>query len=188
MMQELARYSLNLATSTEDFNSLQTGKHRQRREWWKWIYTRDLSFNSLQTGKHRQRGTIEDANGNTQTFQFPSNGKVDTKIKFRQPLTLNKVRFNSLQTGRWIQSCSEFNGIRRSVRVSIPFKREGGYKVMHPRPNPAFGIVSIPFKREGGYKGLRVWSYGENGNGFNSLQTGRWIQSSMELRKPQLFS
>ena len=69
--------------------------------------------------------------------------------------------FNSLQAGRGIQS---FTGLRRCVgtgaksSVSIPFKREGAFKVsdyinqstaLHLTPRK----VSIPFKREGAFKG-----------------------------------
>ena len=58
--------------------------------------------------------------------------------------------------------------------VSIPFKRERGYKgqevlTEHTSPHS----VSIPFKRERGYKDFTHPRRGEGGhNGFNSLQTG----------------
>ena len=163
------------------FNSLQTGRRIQRRE------------NGIHTEKHLE-------------FQFPSNGKADTK-------------------SFWTQTNSA-----ASVFVSIPFKREGGYKVWwynrHRLRHYGFNslqtgrriqrnvknflhcdsiraFVSIPFKREGGYKeeleriygtDVEMFQFPSNGKAdtkvflflpsmagvvtsFNSLQTGRRIQS-----------
>ena len=41
-------------------------------------------------------------------FQFPSNGKVDSKLYSITKSMEIKMCFNSLQTGKWIQS-KEFN-------------------------------------------------------------------------------
>ena len=136
-------------------------------------------------------------------FQFPSNGKAYPKPQSYQK-NPQKISFNSLQTGRHIQSCCcRFNlwyccgsfqfpsngkaypkwANRQSAsicwRVSIPFKREGISKAMQ-RIQLWFKTVqvSIPFKREGISKGIQlrysayVWP-----TSFNSLQTGRHIQS-----------
>ena len=59
------------------------------------------------------------------TFQFPSNGKVYPKTRPLPLVPETEERFNSLQTGRCIQSiqpCQRLSGYRK---VSIPFKREG---------------------------------------------------------------
>ena len=57
-------------------------------------------------------------------FQFPSNGKVETKKPFR---------------GKCIET----------KKVSIPFKRESGAKVVeYLKENEIDWKVSIPFKRE----------------------------------------
>ena len=65
-------------------------------------------------------------------FQFPSNGKVDTKFSRCGHAFLGVTCFNSLQTGRCIQSDSiVFH--RLHYHVSIPFKREGVYKEAEAR-------------------------------------------------------
>ena len=48
--------------------------------------------------------------------------------------------------------------------VSIPFKREGGYKVLVATNGAGkVEIVSIPFKREGGYKESGHYTLDDNG-------------------------
>ena len=111
------------------------------------------SFNSLQTGK-----PIQSHNRNCDIaikaclFQFPSNGKAYPKYfeSFNNHATAD-VRFNSLQTGKPIQSPAWHEcQIYGRTCVSIPFKRESLSKVRIVRSigwrlNP---LVSIPFKRE----------------------------------------
>ena len=212
------------------FNSLQTGKPIQRYEYVV-IHNLDARFNSLQTGKPIQRVYRHPAlnpycvfqfpsNGkaypkqSTRTsvapslslFQFPSNGKAYPKcIFFTQTQLEERYRFNSLQTGKPIQSCSDSKKGRSAIKVSIPFKRESLSKeinliaVCHQQP-----LVSIPFKRESLSKvdhtiaeisthnelvsipfkreSLSKDGYGSNESMvvkkcFNSLQTGKPIQS-----------
>ena len=114
------------------FNSLQTGKWRQSRKGRDRAFTESRvsipfkresgdkvtsargknrliseSFNSLQTGKWRQRHTCAKYVKNIgKKFQFPSNGKVETKS---QILIEGSLKFESWE-------------------VSIPFKRESGAK------------------------------------------------------------
>ena len=61
-------------------------------------------------------------------FQFPSNGKVDSK---RRRFTIGK---------------------QPRLNVSIPFKRESGFKGNSKASQMCDYIVSIPFKRESGFK------------------------------------
>ena len=89
-------------------------------------------------------------------FQFPSNGKAYPKSKARSTKDLSRPSFNSLQTGRHIQSYISWYPMRGYIKVSIPFKREGISKVQYVRPN-VVQLVS-----------------------FNSLQTGRHIQSLLQ--------
>ena len=135
------------------------------------------SFNSLQTGKCIQRHFVKEADGVYLVFQFPSNGKVYSKtllekrpqgtrslvsIPFKRESVFKDNRrsrdnrttsFNSLQTGKCIQSS------KRSIDLMI------------------HNLVSIPFKRESVFKDSRVplfycsWLVS-----FNSLQTGKCIQ------------
>ena len=90
-----------------------------------------------------------------QGFQFPSNGKAYPKPlpNFPTPRFFT-LCFNSLQTGKRIQSCnSNIMVIRMRHTVSIPFKRESVSK----EDSALFHSV------------LKV-------QGFNSLQTGKRIQ------------
>ena len=62
-------------------------------------------------------------------FQFPSNGKVYSKIQKNFHFQFF-MSFNSLQTGKCIQSESFVPGAEDGGTVSIPFKRESVFKVM----------------------------------------------------------
>ena len=84
-------------------------------------------------------------------FQFPSNGKVDTKEYVRSP-AIRLDSFNSLQTGR----CSQRGDAKWLVRysegewVSIPFKREGVAKAYQTkRGNYRILIVWFQFPSNG---------------------------------------
>ncbi len=137
------------------FNSLQTGKHIQRRTHRKYLPMGPPSFNSLQTGKHIQRFSRGgNVSSTSVAFQFPSNGKAYTKIQVGVPKEIveqfvsipfkresiykgkstprasssSLKGFNSLQTGKHIQSLFNFSFFSVSSDVSIPFKRESIYK------------------------------------------------------------
>ena len=142
------------------FNSLQTGKCIQRKimECQRQEFA---SFNSLQTGKCIQSdfdlGTVDEE----EKFQFPSNGKVYPKT-------------------RMVENVVE------GLSVSIPFKRESVSKVIK------FSInlvkikirVSIPFKRESVSKAFPKTVYPSvQTAGFNSLQTGKCIQSMNNAKR-----
>ena len=110
-----------------------------------------ISFNSLQTGKWIQRGMqIDKIVENIFLFQFPSNGKVDSESQLLLFFgVVIKECFNSLQTGKWIQRFLLTLG-PCSLTVSIPFKRESGFRVNPTLKMTAMDVaqVSIPFKRE----------------------------------------
>ena len=104
------------------FNSLQTGKHIQKH-----ICTpyarRTFSFNSLQTGKHIQRlkywrfpSTCKNS------FKFPSNGKAYPKfdVCISNEDRGDKCCFNSLQTGKHIQSWSQTVIFRIPLMFQFP--------------------------------------------------------------------
>ena len=61
------------------FNSLQTGKPIQRKARKTQPQSSLQCFNSLQTGKPIQSENSDAQNGERIKFQFPSNGKADTK-------------------------------------------------------------------------------------------------------------
>ena len=120
-------------------------------------------------------------------FQFPSNGKVYSKVKSYTALGEHnwdcfnslqtgkciqrkhcarsvpaKERFNSLQTGKCIQRIDVNVNVTQKL-VSIPFKRESVFKDNTWIPQGSDTTVSIPFKRESVFKGacsmLSVYRY-----------------------------
>ena len=162
------------------FNSLQTGRHIQRQET-DLLFTpsRCLSFNSLQTGRHIQsKPPAVEWPLTEDLFQFPSNGKAYTKCYHchRHKNTVRKS-FNSLQTGRHIQSWAR-RSKRKLNQVSIPFKREGIYKegmTLGAGSALAFRFNSLQTGRH--IQSWICWWYLWWDECFNSLQTGRHIQS-----------
>ena len=90
-------------------------------------------------------------------FQFPSNGKAYPKLIFANE-TLRGLRFNSLQTGKHIQSPSGDTGEIRNMWFQFPSNGKA-------------------------YPKLIVSSYADlAGISFNSLQTGKHIQRDPILR------
>ena len=168
-----------------------------------------LGFNSLQTGKPIQSHSHFIGNDDPETalFQFPSNGKAYPKTNMDRTGTARFLCFNSLQTGKPIQSSLKYtwqgncktrfqfpsngkaypklNATRicgKGRKVSIPFKRESLSKVMVP----LFGCgikevetVSIPFKRESLSKEGTASGTKTMTGSFNSLQTGKPIQRNL---------
>ena len=160
------------------FNSLQTGKHIQRYKRYCAALAENRSFNSLQTGTHIQRCNLA-------SFFF------DLKS------------FNSLQTGKHIQSYLVFKWQSDPDElVSIPFKRESISKVVRAckvtKTDPVFQFPSngkaYPKQLQSvSKKLLKKFQFPSNGKaypkehnlringsilcGFNSLQTGKHIQS-----------
>ena len=116
----------------------------------------DIAFQFPSNGKAYPKLPVEGFGLDVSAvFQFPSNGKAYPK-KSRYTMCAKRWTrsFNSLQTGRHIQS---FTG-------SATRRTRGD-------------LVSIPFKREGISKGsLMARSLVSPPSRFNSLQTGRHIQ------------
>ena len=121
---------------------------------------------------------VSDSRQPTAITQFPSNGKADTKDPEIKAELRHSNRFNSLQTGKRIQrQMLHLVSVANCSLVSIPFKRESGYKGGIPQGVRQVVFVSIPFKRESGYK-VMARNRGKNrkDRSFNSLQTGKRIQ------------
>ena len=112
-------------------------------------------FHSLQTGMHIQSLTHPERYWFRRfQFPFPSNG--------------NAYRKYTMQ----------------SLFVCVPWFRFPSNGNAYPKRNPAREIgrrpsVSIPFKREGGYKAWLVFMISVGVQCFHSLQTGRRIQRQM---------
>ena len=65
-------------------------------------------------------------------FQFPSNGKGHGKCPKSSPEAVRQTCFNSLQTGKGMESRADLDSIGAMVvLVSIPFKRERAWKARH---------------------------------------------------------
>ena len=161
------------------FNSLQTGRYMEsgvltvKSEW-------PCCFNSLQTGRSmeskycpivgsgvrvsipfKREGAWKGSEyqcihrQNPFEFQFPSNGKEHGKYKntCRQS-AVTRAEFQFPSNGKEHGKRYACDGPPVDNRfVSIPFKREGAWKV--DENTGAFGkytLVSIPFKREGAWK------------------------------------
>ena len=120
--------------------------------------SRKIGFNSLQTGKWSQSKFFDIfmPNSIVPKFQFPSNGKVEPKnpelfIDFHQP---DYYGFNSLQTGKWSQSCEECDNQLGDGEEKFQFPSNGKVepKATHAKNLGNAIMVSIPFKRESGAK------------------------------------
>ena len=116
-------------------------------------------FNSLQTGKRIQRLLSFPEYEDVEKFQFPSNGKAYPK--WCQILMIPRLS---------------------QKRVSIPFKRESVSKVNFNHQTGEYTQeVSIPFKRESVSKEKQRPLRHLPRQSFNSLQTGKRIQSQFDL-------
>ena len=169
------------------FNSLQTGKCIQSEQAEKLLDIDIQEFQFPSNGKvYSKRRQVSDNRYCQCWFQFPSNGKVYSKSRAsRECYEYGQMRFNSLQTGKCIQS-SKWEKARADIsRVSIPFKRESVFKVIilwliifrrslfqfpsngkvYSKSGITFNtthaknFVSIPFKRESVFKVNRYMVY-----------------------------
>ena len=114
------------------------------------------------------------------SFQFPSNGKAYPKLKSSwQNENNHKLCFNSLQTGKPIQSrCFEFVSSGRNY-VSIPFKRESLSKAKAKNDDKGKGD-EFQFPSNGkAYPKSTPKQQSKESLCFNSLQTGKPIQRSI---------
>ena len=86
-------------------------------------------------------------------FQFPSNGKVETKKDSQRLLCDTLLCFNSLQTGKWRQrKQTQSESQRQQLWFQFPSNGKVETKLESPHKNEVFSHVSIPFKRESGDK------------------------------------
>ena len=122
-------------------------------------------------------------------FQFPSNGKVYPKIRRVVAAGIGRTEFQFPSNGKVYPKRQNPIWKDRAGIVSIPFKREGISKVLPEHDIREILKVSIPFKREGISKETH---HGESSptlhTSFNSLQTGRYIQSIDDNRLTDPFS
>ena len=162
------------------FNSLQTGKCLQRgqtRSSRKW---RTTSFNSLQTGKCIQSTGQSVFCGEKRWVSIPFKRESVSKEENRTTTSsaMYVERFNSLQTGKCIQS----RGFVKFIGAVKAFQFPSNGKVSPKSAMVAdvwdsIQYVSIPFKRESVSKGIDLGQKLASKNSFNSLQTGKCLQS-----------
>ena len=110
-------------------------------------------FNSLQTGKRIQR--------HVRTLK----------------VTVQNNSFNSLQTGKAYPKLCLGSGCRISSGVSIPFKRESVSKVFATDEDPVVPEFQFPSNGKAYPKDKVEREEEDLYKGFNSLQTGKRIQS-----------
>ena len=186
------------------FNSLQTGKHI----WTPWVCKRThrslrVRFQFPSNGKvYLNSVYMKNARAFTLTFQFPSNGKVYLNDMMAAAADMSQESFNSLQTGKYIWTGANTRIHPWYREVSIPFKRESGFRVdpdewawcaaflfQFPSNGKVDSELSImisqcskkSFNSLQTGKWIQRWLNNENDGSppmcFNSLQTGKWIQS-----------
>ena len=111
-------------------------------------------------------------------FQFPSNGKAYPKIN-QAIRTYKLLKFQFPSNGKAYPKATYGTDKTPVTDVSIPFKREGiskGFTQLYQKPLPAMRFNSLQ-------TGRHIQSGRRPRNGervvicFNSLQTGRHIQS-----------
>ena len=160
-------------------------------------------FNSLQTGKQIQRiSPMRPSETSCFKFQFPSNGKADPKLipQLRKGTIWVSIPFKREKADPKLNRTARLGF--GSIFVSIPFKRESRSKVFVRASDKIFARmfqfpsngkadpkdwkrdetragtkVSIPFKRESRSKGTHSQRLPRMMHCFNSLQTGKQIQS-----------
>ena len=110
-------------------------------------------------------------------FQFPSNGKVYPKLDTAIEVGIDNLSFNSLQTGKCIQRMHTLQQGWSPSKFQFP----SNGKVYPKQPTRSIKMntarVSIPFKRESVSKAFTIAKKSVFISGFNSLQTGKCIQS-----------
>ena len=182
------------------FNSLQTGKYIQRTEGYTFVRPHEVSI----PFKRESISKVVDCKWklNWSKFQFPSNGKVYPKIQRLITKGVAQNSFNSLQTGKYIQSITKPEEVVIEAEFQFPsngkvYPKSNGEKIeefeltlfqfpsngkVYPKDSIVVfyilkRIVSIPFKRESISKETppsRRWPW--MSYSFNSLQTGKYIQ------------
>ena len=150
-------------------------------------------FNSLQTGKRIQRLIAALSLASiAMAFQFPSNGKAYPKAANVVGLPKQGFKcFNSLQTGKQIQRGSRRDRNPHRHTFQFPSNGKAYPKDRTDIPKRSEKLVSIPFKRESVSKASIRIRPTQVGYCFNSLQTGKRIQRWMGFQffgmKIQMF-
>ena len=146
------------------------------------IFTSYLShpgFHSLQPERHRQTLMVKIGGiWGIKRFRFPSNGKAQTN-SYLLKIIKSLLSFNSLQTGRHSQTLYADNiamGIKRNVSIPSNGKAQSdGGNCLSQWANKVFGFNSLQTGRhiQTMTPILCIWL----AISFNSLQTGRHIQT-----------
>ena len=124
----------------------------------------------------RARARISNACGDFVSIPFKREGTFRPSATRAVSICAGTSSFNSLQTGRHIQTFERCRAYT-PVKVSIPFKREGTFRRITTFGQLHGTLVSIPFKREGTFRPYTHQTVFPDIQGFNSLQTGRHIQT-----------
>ena len=116
-------------------------------------------------------------------FQFPSNGKARSELSDDSTQTKgDAVSFNSLQTGRLVQRQTATSYREQKMEVSIPFKREGSFRVLLCLRGGTGHSCFNSLQTGRLVQSVLVEQAIKTKLGFNSLQTGRLVQSVNKIR------
>ena len=160
------------------FNSLQTGRHIQTIMILSTPLMMSQGFNSLQTGRHIQTLLgcfFGNLNQLKVSIPFKREGTFRPS-RCTKCLKIRRLSFNSLQTGRHIQTQPPSSHSTNAESVSIPFKREGTFRP--PFPCTYLRRIWFQFPSNGkAHSDHDLRGSNPDHNSFNSLQTGRHIQT-----------
>ena len=144
-----------------------------------------VCFNSLQTGKHIQRMNGKRYDLGQVGFQFPSNGKAISKGRQKMECWCACYLFQFPSNGK---AYPKERGAETEQVIKEVFQFPSNGKA-YPKTSKSFPCgfldlrVSIPFKRESISKEVgKTVRLTATGTGFNSLQTGKHIQSQIKVR------
>ena len=125
-------------------------------------------------------------------FQFPSNGKVDSNTKRPVRLTITgSESFNSLQTGKWIQTQGNIGNAETTRKRFNSLQTGKWIQTSHPGTNEVEFRIMFQFPSNGKVDSNRVAKlnvYSLDRTCFNSLQTGKWIQTRILLQLPSFLA
>ena len=176
----LSRYRRHLK---ERFNSLQAGRGVQRQGGSTRSQRRKKRFNSLQAGRGVQSNYYRKTMMATKfSFNSLQAGRgVQSDASRVERIFGQSQCFNSLQAGRGVQSQNQLQQSLNCVkRVSIPFKREGVFKVTSRKRSPiTIALFQFPSSGKGCSKKFTLITEAAIDACFNSLQAGRGVQSCL---------
>ena len=135
------------------------------------------SFNSLQTGRYVESKDAARFHASFSKFQFPSNGKVHGKMRFRAMPEELVVKFQFPSNGKVHGKYDGYSLPELFVRV-FQFPSNGkvhGKQILFERKIQDIRFNSLQTGRY--MESIRLYRKPPKEISFNSLQTGRYMES-----------